>query len=244
MTIHNRQSGFSMIELMISVTMGLFMVAAILVAYVSAAQNFRVQEAMSEVQEDGRYASIQLLHDIRQSGFGRDQGDPKVLGFNRVRAEINNLHQLAKQVSGDANFRPTITFNRLRSPVVYLPVDNEEGAAYYLATNTVGIQSLYRNGNAGAEMVENVAGLAFEFGLDNNRDDVVDEYKFQNQMNGVDWSRTQSIRFHLLVASRNGNIVDAQQVLPAPFNGVDTSDRRLYRVYVGTAGIRNARAML
>ncbi|MCV6610872.1 MAG: PilW family protein [Amphritea sp.] len=246
MTIHHRQSGFSMIELMISVAMGLFMVAAILVAYVSAAQNFRVQEAMSEVQEDGRYASIQLLHDIRQSGFGRDQGEPKVLGYNRVRADINNLHQFAKQVSGDAAFRPTLAFNRLRSPVVYMPVEGERGAAYYLATGANGRLSLYRNGdgNGSSELIEGVEGLVFEFGLDSDSDNIVDVYKFQAQMNGVDWRRAQSIRFYLLLSSSSTNVVDMPQVLAAPFNGVNTADRRLYRVFVGTAGIRNATAML
>ena len=98
MMTRSHQSGFSMIELMISVAVGLFMVAAILTAYVSSAQNARVQQAMSEVQEDGRYASIQLLHDIRQTGFGLDASDSKVRGYALDRLAINNLHQYAKQV--------------------------------------------------------------------------------------------------------------------------------------------------
>ena len=151
-------------------------------------------------------------------------------------------------------YAPTLTFNSVKSSVVFFPMSDQEGAAYYLGQPAgVALPSLYRNTQP---LVEGVEGLDFQFGLEGSAN-----YKWLSQMVNSDWEKVQSVRFHILVASSQPNITEIPQILPAPFNNVsarqycypsraqcsrrvDTGDRRLYRVFVGTAGIRNAGAML
>jgi type IV pilus assembly protein PilW len=57
-----------MIELMISVTIGLFMVGAIGYLYLTSRGAYRSNAALSRVQEDGRFGLDALMHDARAVG--------------------------------------------------------------------------------------------------------------------------------------------------------------------------------
>ena len=62
------QRGMTLIELMISVTIGLFMIAAIGYLYVSSRGAYRSNSAMARVQEDGRFGLDAITRDARQVG--------------------------------------------------------------------------------------------------------------------------------------------------------------------------------
>jgi type IV pilus assembly protein PilW len=66
-----RQRGLTMIELMISITIGLFLVGAIGYLYISSRGAYRSNAAQSRIQEDGRFGLDALMHDARAVGdFG------------------------------------------------------------------------------------------------------------------------------------------------------------------------------
>jgi type IV pilus assembly protein PilW len=60
--------GFSLIELMISMAIGLVLVAAMITLYVSQQNSYRQLEALSRMQENARYAFEIMGHDIRMAG--------------------------------------------------------------------------------------------------------------------------------------------------------------------------------
>ncbi|MCL6264284.1 PilW family protein [Craterilacuibacter sp. RT1T] len=62
------QQGLSLIELMISLTLGLGIVASVGYVYLGSKQTQRVQEASSALQQDARFAFEKLSRDVRQSG--------------------------------------------------------------------------------------------------------------------------------------------------------------------------------
>ena len=65
------QRGFTLIELMISLVIGLLLSAAIVKIYADTSQIYRFQGAVSEVQENGRFASAFLRRTARLAGnFG------------------------------------------------------------------------------------------------------------------------------------------------------------------------------
>ena len=67
------QRGFTLIELMISLVIGLLLSAAIVKIYVDTSQIYKFQNAVSEVQENGRFASAFLRRTARLAGnFGCD----------------------------------------------------------------------------------------------------------------------------------------------------------------------------
>lgn len=62
-------SGFSLVELMISITVGFIVIGALGGVFLGSRQSYRVQDAMSRVQENARFAMDALSRDIRQAGF-------------------------------------------------------------------------------------------------------------------------------------------------------------------------------
>lgn len=60
--------GLSLIELMISMAIGLVLVAAMITLYVNQSKSYRQLEALSRLQENARYAFEIMGHDIRMAG--------------------------------------------------------------------------------------------------------------------------------------------------------------------------------
>lgn len=66
----SRQKGLSLIELMISLALGLLIIAAVGTVYLGSRQTFRTQDAMARMQEGARYVFETMGFDLRQTGFG------------------------------------------------------------------------------------------------------------------------------------------------------------------------------
>lgn len=67
--ILHKQAGLSLIELMISITLGLILMAGVVQMFVSSKSVFTTQQSMSRIQETGRLAIEFLSRDIRMAGF-------------------------------------------------------------------------------------------------------------------------------------------------------------------------------
>lgn len=64
---HNR--GFSLIELLIAMAIGLTMLLVVSYAYVGSKQTFRVQDTLSRMQENARFIFETIGYDVRMAGF-------------------------------------------------------------------------------------------------------------------------------------------------------------------------------
>jgi len=64
--------GYTLIELMVSITLGLLIITAVTSSFITARQTFRTGEAMSDVQETGRYADYFMGLSIRNAGYVSD----------------------------------------------------------------------------------------------------------------------------------------------------------------------------
>ena len=65
----HRQSGFTVVELLVSAVVGLLIVAGILGLFVTNRRVFTETDSMAELQENGRFALEYLLNDLRHAGF-------------------------------------------------------------------------------------------------------------------------------------------------------------------------------
>ncbi len=64
----NRQTGFGLVELMIGLALGLFLVAGVVTLYISNSQVSRVTGGLSHLQDTARASLSMLGHDIREAG--------------------------------------------------------------------------------------------------------------------------------------------------------------------------------
>ena len=226
------QNGFSLIELMIAMVLGLILIGGVVNVFLASSQTYRLQEAMFRVQESGRFALDIMLRDLRDAGF------QDLLDLNNSRDVSITAVQGFQVGAPPANVVAGVT-----SEILSIPpnaANSGGGVAYYVAPDAGGQSTLFRNANAVVEGVENVA---FTYGVDTNSDREPDAYLSVAAVGATQWSDVVTVRASFLVASNDAGVVDQAQVAPAPFNAapylVDTSDRRLYKVYSTTVSLRN-----
>lgn len=68
-TLRRRQGGMTLIELMISLVIGLMVLGALLVVYLGSRAAYRSSDSLARVQESGRFAIEFIAQDARMSGF-------------------------------------------------------------------------------------------------------------------------------------------------------------------------------
>lgn len=64
-----KQQGLSLVELMVAIVLGLILVAGVIELFVNNRQVYRVQDAQSRLQENGRYAMKVLTQSIERAGY-------------------------------------------------------------------------------------------------------------------------------------------------------------------------------
>jgi type IV pilus assembly protein PilW len=64
-----KQKGFSIIELMIALLLGLFLVSGVMAMYISSKQTYQMTDNLSRIQESLRYSLEFIARDIRMAGY-------------------------------------------------------------------------------------------------------------------------------------------------------------------------------
>lgn len=85
---YRRIEGFSLVELMVALAIGLFLSGVIASLYLTSRSSFVYQDALSRIQESGRFAIETMARDIRMAGYsacGTASTDPnQPLAINNV----------------------------------------------------------------------------------------------------------------------------------------------------------------
>lgn len=68
-TLPGKQSGFSMVELMVAVTIGLILLAGVSSILVSTKKSYNTQDANGRMQENARIAMMILTRELRNAGY-------------------------------------------------------------------------------------------------------------------------------------------------------------------------------
>lgn len=91
------QRGMTLVELMVGVTLGLFLVAVMGAVYLGSKGTFLAQETTSRLQENGRFAMDTIAGDLRIAGFrgclGQALGTPFTNTLNTPTALLYNFQQ-------------------------------------------------------------------------------------------------------------------------------------------------------
>jgi len=67
--LNKQQKGLTLVELMVAMVLGLVLMAGVIQIYISTNQTYRLTEAQSRIQENGRFALYLLTRDIRMADF-------------------------------------------------------------------------------------------------------------------------------------------------------------------------------
>ena len=91
-----RSAGFTLIEIMISLIVGAFLIGGVLQIFLNTQKTYRMQENLSRIQENGRFALEFISRDVRMAGY---------LGCNANVSLVNTLtaaflHSFDKAIEG------------------------------------------------------------------------------------------------------------------------------------------------
>lgn len=233
-----KQQGLSLIELMIAMLLGLVLMTGVINIFLSSSQTYRLQDALFRVQETSRFALEIMKTDLRSSGFDDFLGTYGVL---------KNLNQRSVfGVEQGLPSTPEIAANSVNGRVSdVMLVDGSETpaglAVYYVAPDAAanGQLALFRNN---AAIAENVEGLNIQYGVDTDSDRFPNRFADATAITAAEWSSGGIVAVKLdllLAAGEPGLVSDPPAALPAPFNGVNISDGRLYRMFSTTVALRN-----
>ncbi len=123
-TAPRQQRGLSLIELLVSLALGMAVLVGLASVYVAAKQSFRFQETSGRLQEDAVFALEMIAKDLRMSGFAGCRGvnqDAGPVYFPRLSlatapTAIDGPNPLATVESGSTTVtvQPLTPFNFLR----------------------------------------------------------------------------------------------------------------------------------
>ena len=90
MSQHRQQQGLSLVELMVAMTLGLFLIWGVTQSFLTSRQVYDMQGALSQIQENTRLAQEFIAFDIRNAGdYGCASGDKFLTGAADVRMDAN-----------------------------------------------------------------------------------------------------------------------------------------------------------
>lgn len=179
-------------------------------------------------------------HDIEHStsGSGEPGNCTEELGY-----PIEATGNSCSSTNTDFLFSDEMTLSELESAVYYIGnTDHGTGRALFRRQMVIASTGAVEWQNQ--ELVPDVEGMVIRYGY--GSDNKVADYADAETINdNDDWGQVRAVRIYLLVASAAANALDKMpdsqqtQTLPEPFDSVDTSDRRLRRVFATTIAIRN-----
>jgi type IV pilus assembly protein PilW len=78
----SRQQGFTLIELMIAMVLGLLLTGALLTMLAQARKSFQQDEVFASMQDESRYAMHELSNDVSMAGYIGDILVPEIIVFD------------------------------------------------------------------------------------------------------------------------------------------------------------------
>lgn len=233
------QQGFTLVEIMVAIAIGLLMMAGILQISAASKESSRLQRNMGFVQENIRTAMEMLGRDIRNAGYYQDDNpDARILT-----APTAIVADTTSDGSGAENDEITVTYE---SNTDCLGQDTPTVDGNRFAINHYFIDSerlmCRGNGNAAAQpLVNGVESMQILYGENTDGDP-----RSANRYVGPDEADLNNVvsirialRFHSREHVRQGIDNNQYALLDSdPFDPVD-GDRRMRREVTTTISLRN-----
>lgn len=256
------QSGFSLVELMIAMTLSLMLLGAVIQVFLSSKLTSELSNDVSRVQENGRFSLEFLARDIRMAGYSnlpRHRSTPNILNTS-----CDSFNPCTSNGAGNNSDRIAVTLNPLPDATgaetdctgANVNANDQIANVYYVSTdNATGISSLMCRGynlttntwNASEQpLVDGIDNMQILYGIDSTEDDrnlsQVNRFVDASSVSAADWNSIRAVRLALLASSgtQNGAAEDKMRsyaLLDAP--QIDITDKHVRQVYTATINITN-----
>ena len=206
------QKGLSLIELMIAIALSIFIVAAMISLFVNSKQNYRLNENMSRLQENARFAVSFISRDIRMADY---------------RACVTaNRRGNAIAGSNDSGLNDSDTVTVLWQTNACGAANTTVTTVYSIQTGASGSPALFRRVNGvSQELVEGIENLQILYGQDTDNDDVPNY--FVDAASITDMAQAISVRITLIARTLESNLTTGGERITRNFTSTVTLRNRL-----------------
>jgi len=255
------QVGLTMLELMISLSLGLLLLVGIGTIYVGSSQSNRVQEDNARIQETGRFALEIMGRSIRQAGYAAISvlfKNPKLTFTGTPITGLNtacptgtpSTDVITVQYDGTAGEQDCQAGNVNAGEIVQETFFIADDALRCDATRAVAAPAApvaCPANDAGDQLLRGIEDMQVVYGIDTNGDQATDQYT----ATPATWTQVVSARVCVLVRSDNQAIAVGRQSYlncagalgtatgAAATTTAPNGDTRLRRAFVATFNLRN-----
>ena len=209
----NPQTGVSIIELMIAITLSIVIAAGMISLFVNSKLNYRINENMSRLQESARFAVSFLSRDIRMADY----------------RTCVTVERLVDAISGGNNSglnnSDTITLS-------WQANDCDDALAtetrvYSIQNGSSGNPTLFRsiNGAAAVELVEGIQDLQILYGEDTSGDYIANYYVDASSITNM--AQAISVRITMVVSTLESNLTSSGDRITRNFSSTISLRNRL-----------------
>lgn len=241
-----QHQGFTLIEIMVSMLLGLFLLGGVMEIFLNTKQTYRVQDALGRLQENGRYAMEFISRDIRMTDYRGCPTTPPSLNpaidpANLPIVGTEGVHAANRAKDAPDSITVKWSLNGCAAHTAPLdaagcPIDLNKECALNRAYTISATKNLNQNA---APLIEGVENMQIKYGADTDGDGAPNYYADFGTA-GLDMSQVVAIRVSLLLRTFEDNV--AANPLPYTFNGErdgTPGDRRIRRVFSSTFALRN-----
>lgn len=251
---YRHQTGMTLIEIMIALLIGAFLLGGVLQVFLGSKQTYRMQENLSRLQENGRFAMEFLSKDIRMAGYwdcmapsttNNDTTTPMLTPHYidlegsegaagapdsiTIRAAFARSHALTDTCGTPVTAAATVACPQAAAPANFY-TDNTSKIAYSINTATNALQQI--TNCVTTDIVDGIDDLQILYGVDTDLAGTAN-YGTPNYYVpanaawvAADWARVVSIRITVRTRTMDGNLTT-------------TGDGRIRRNFTSTIALRN-----
>ena len=235
------QHGLTLIEIMVALLIGSFLLAGVIQIFIVNKQTYRVQENLSRMQENGRFSIDYLNRYIRLSGYianepfldikNKNQNkrgtltseifpptNPAITGINDNPASLNDSDSITIRFQGNPAYNP---MTDCLGNVINSPNGNVIATNQFLIPTGLQDNNLYcitvHNTATGAVVAGSAQTQPVIEGVENMqirycmRTSIPNNFSCVAANNVTNWSAVQNVRISLLVRSSDDNLVNQSQ---------------------------------
>jgi type IV pilus assembly protein PilW len=263
------QRGYTLIEIMVALTLGLVVIIGVIQVFISTQQSARIQQAASRMQEDGRMAMALLNRYLRLAGYtthpwdkGNTTWNPAInaRGFPAnatfaagqvVRGgenDVNGVDSIRIRYQGTADGSVTTCLGRV------VPINEMADITFSLTADVPGqgrsLLCTDNNTNNAQPLVAGLQDMQIWYGLSQDRGAVAGidangrltgatAYVPANLVPANEWNRVIGVRVSLLVRSEQDQLTLEPQTVTFNEVNIVPVDRRMRYVMGTTINVRN-----
>lgn len=237
-----KQSGFTLVELMLAIAVGLILVAIIAQIYIGSKQTYRTQDDLARLQEDGRYAIESVSRSLRLAGYWPDFSQTYLTLFPPSTEAIGGTEGGGSTVPDTLIVRhygsgPAGAADNSIRDCIGAGVDSITRARLTFSVAGNALQCA-RDGGASIRLINNVTNLQILYGVDTGVDNVADIY--QTASPAPAWDNVRVVRLCIEMQTANDNVTpSAQTYIDCSGFPVMAADRRFHRTFFATVALRN-----